>query len=93
MSTLLARLATAAGLAALIAFPAFAQNTSTALNGQLQWGDVISTVDVVSRNGAQTVSSVATSTGNAVSGVEPFGRPGSSIRADHVGRDLRDRHR
>lgn len=73
MSTLLARLATAAGLAALIAFPAFAQKTSTALNGQLQWGDVISTVDVVSRNGAQTVSSVATSTGNAVSGANLSG--------------------
>lgn len=68
MAALLQRLAATAGLATLLAAPAFAQNTSTVLNGQLQWGDVVSTMNVVSRNGSPQVSSVATSAGNAVSG-------------------------
>lgn len=73
MAALLERLAATAGLAALFATPAFAQNTSTVLNGQLQWGDVVSTMNVVSRNGAPQVSSVATSAGNAVSGANLSG--------------------
>ena len=60
MADLLNRLATAAGVAALLVSPAFAQNTSTALNGQLQWGDVVSTMNVVSRNGAQGATAAAT---------------------------------
>lgn len=73
MSAVLTRLATTAGVIALLASPAFAQNTSTALNGQLQWGDVVSTMNVVSRNGAQSVTSAATSAGNAVSGANLSG--------------------
>lgn len=73
MTALFTRLAKAVCLAAMIASPAFAQNTSTALNGQLQWGDIVSTVNVVSRNGAQSASSVATSAGNAVSGANLSG--------------------
>ena len=73
MAALLQRLATAAGLATLLASPAFAQNTSTVLNGQLQWGDVVSTMNVVSRNGSPQVSSVATSAGNTVSGANLSG--------------------
>lgn len=73
MAALLQRLAATAGLAALLAAPAFAQNTSTVLNGQLQWGDVVSTMNVVSRNGSPQVSSVATSAGNAVSGANLSG--------------------
>lgn len=67
MTALFQRLATAAGLAALLAAPAIAQNTSTVLNGQLQWGDVVSTMNVVSRNGAQSVSAASTAVGNSVS--------------------------
>lgn len=70
---LLARLAATAGLAAVLAAPALAQNSSTALNGQLQWGDVVSTMNVVSRNGAQGVSAVATSAGNTGSGANLSG--------------------
>lgn len=73
MTALLTRLATAAGLAIVLAAPAFAQNTSTALNGQLQWGDVVSTMNVVSRNDAQSTSAIATSAGNAVSGANLTG--------------------
>lgn len=73
MSALLARLAATAGVIALLASPAVAQNTSTALNGQLQWGDVVSTMNVVSRNGAQSVTAAATSAGNAVSGANLSG--------------------
>ncbi len=67
------RLAAAAGLVVVLAAPAFAQTGSTALNGQLQWGDVVSTMNVVSRNGAPTVSAVATSAGNTVSGANLSG--------------------
>ena len=73
MADLLNRLATAAGVAALLVSPAFAQNTSTALNGQLQWGDVVSTMNVVSRNGAQGATAAATSAGNAISGANLSG--------------------
>lgn len=73
MSALLARLAAIAGVIALLASPAVAQNTSTALNGQLQWGDVVSTMNVVSRNDAQSVTAAATSAGNAVSGANLSG--------------------
>ncbi|MDP3492724.1 MAG: hypothetical protein Q8R82_06385, partial [Hyphomonadaceae bacterium] len=73
MAALLQRLATAAGLATLFVSPALAQNTSTVLNGQLQWGDVVSTMNVVSGNGAQSVSAAATSAGNSVSGANLSG--------------------
>ena len=73
MTALFQRLATAAGLAALLAAPAIAQNTSTVLNGQLQWGDVVSTMNVVSRNGAQSVSAASTAVGNSVSGANLSG--------------------
>ena len=51
--TLLARLAAAAGLACVLATPALAQNSSTALNGQLNWGDVVADINVVTRDGAR----------------------------------------
>lgn len=73
MSALFTRLAATASVIALLASPAFAQNTSTALNGQLQWGDVVSTMNVVSRNGAQSVTAAATSAGNTVSGANLSG--------------------
>ncbi len=73
MTASLKRFATAAALAVVLAAPALAQNTSTALNGQLQWGDVVSTMNVVGRNGAQSTSAIATSAGNAVSGANLTG--------------------
>jgi len=66
--TLLARLAAAAGLACVLAAPAFAQNSSTALNGQLNWGDVAADINVVTRDGARSGVAAATAAGNSVSG-------------------------
>ena len=66
--SLIARLAAAAGLACVLAAPAFAQNTSTALNGQLNWGDVVADINVVTRDSARDAASIATAAGNSVSG-------------------------
>lgn len=71
--TLLARLAAAAGLACVLAAPAFAQNTSTALNGQLNWGDVVADINVVTRDSARDAAAVATAAGNSVSGASLSG--------------------
>lgn len=68
--SLIIRLAAAAGLASVLATPAFAQ---TALNGQIQWGDVSAEINVVSQNGAKTAEAVATAAGNAVSGANLSG--------------------
>lgn len=73
MAAMFIRLATAASAAALLAAPAFAQTTSTILNGQLQLGDVVSSASVVTRNGADATSAIATSAGNAVSGANLTG--------------------
>ena len=44
--------------AAVLAAPAFAQTTTpTALNGQLNWGDVVADINVVTRHGAQAIPS------------------------------------
>jgi hypothetical protein len=69
--SIIKRLAVAAGLASVLAAPAFAQ---TALNGQIQWGDVVADIHVVSQNGAHTAEAVATAAGNAVSGANLSGR-------------------
>lgn len=66
--SLITRLAAAAGLAAVLAAPAFAQNTSTALNGQLNWGDVVANISVVTHDDAKSAAAIATAAGNAVSG-------------------------
>ena len=72
--SLITRLAAAAGLAAVLAAPAFAQTTTpTALNGQLNWGDVVADINVVTRDGAHSAAAVATAAGNAVSGANVNG--------------------
>lgn len=72
--SLIARLATAAGLAAIMASPALAQTTTpTALNGQLNWGDVMADIRVVTREDTREAAAVATSAGNAVSGANLVG--------------------
>lgn len=73
MAPMLIRLVTAVSAVALLGAPAFAQTSSTVLNGQLQLGDVVSTMNVVSQNGTQSTSAVATSAGNAVSGANLTG--------------------
>lgn len=66
--SLITRLAAAAGLAAVLAAPAFAQTTTpTALNGQLNWGDVVADIKVVTRHGAHSAAAVSTAAGNSVS--------------------------
>ncbi len=71
--SLITRLAAAAGLAAVLAAPAFAQNTSTALNGQLNWGDVVANINVVTHDDAKSAAAIATAAGNAVSGANITG--------------------
>ena len=71
--SLITRLAAAAGLAAVLAAPAFAQTSSTALNGQLNWGDVVANINVVTRDSAHSAAAIATSAGNAVSGANITG--------------------
>jgi hypothetical protein len=70
--TLIIRLAVTAGLAVVLAAPALAQ-TSTALNGQIQWGDVVADINVVSQADAHSASAVATAAGNSVSGANITG--------------------
>ncbi len=69
--SLIARLVSAAGLAVILAAPAMAQ--STALNGQLNWGDVVSDINVVLPQGAQSAAAISTSAGNSVSGANITG--------------------
>lgn len=80
--TLLTRLAAAAGLACVLAAPALAQNTSTALNGQLNWGDVVADINVVTRDAARDAAAVATAAGNSVSGANLSG--GLDAESDQV---------
>lgn len=68
--SLITRLAAAAGLAAVLTAPAFAQ---TALNGQLNWGDVVADINVVTHDGARSAAAVATAAGNSVSGANVNG--------------------
>lgn len=63
----IARLAAVTGLALAFATPAFAQ-TPTALNGQLNWSDVVADMTVVTRDRTKSAAATATATGNAVSG-------------------------
>lgn len=70
--TLITRLAATASLALVLAAPALAQ-TSTALNGQIQWGDVVADINVVSQADAHSTSAVATAAGNSVSGANITG--------------------
>jgi hypothetical protein len=70
--TLITRLAASASLAFVLATPALAQ-TSTALNGQIQWGDVVADINVASQADAHTASAVATAAGNSVSGASITG--------------------
>lgn len=71
--TLIARLAAAAGLACVLAAPALAQNNPTALNGQLNWGDVVADINVVTRDSARDAAAIATAAGNSVSGANLSG--------------------
>jgi hypothetical protein len=71
--SLITHLAAAAGLVAVLAAPALAQNTSTALNGQLNWGDVVANITVVSRDDARSAAAIATAAGNGVSGANITG--------------------
>jgi hypothetical protein len=72
--SLITRLAAAAGLAAVLAAPAFAQTTTPrALNGQLNWGDVVADINVVTRDGSRSAAAVATAAGNSVSGANTAG--------------------
>jgi len=71
--SLITRLAAAAGLAAVLAAPAVAQKTSTALNGQLNWGDVVANINVVTHDDAKSAAAIATAAGNAVSGANITG--------------------
>ena len=78
--SLITRLAAAAGLAAVLAAPAFAQNTSTALNGQLNWGDVVANINVVARDDAKSAAAIATAAGNAVSGANITGSDNLALK-------------
>ena len=72
--SLITRLAAVAGLAAVLAAPAFAQTTTPrALNGQLNWGDVVADINVVTRDGARSATAIATAAGNSVSGANVNG--------------------
>jgi hypothetical protein len=72
--SLITRLAAAAGLAVVLAAPAFAQTTTpTALNGQLNWGDVVADINVVTLDDARSAAAVATAAGNSVSGANVKG--------------------
>ncbi|HVY87639.1 MAG TPA: holdfast anchor protein HfaD [Hyphomonadaceae bacterium] len=66
------RLVTATALA-LLATPALAQTKSTAINDQLQWGDVFANINVVTRNGAPSATASAVAAGNSVSGANLTG--------------------
>lgn len=70
---LLTRLAAAAGLVCVLAAPALAQSSGTALNGQLNWGDVIADITVVTGASAQDATAAATAAGNSVSGANLAG--------------------
>ncbi len=70
--TLIIRLAATAGLVIVLAAPTLAQ-TSTALNGQIHWGDVVADMKVVSQADARSASAVATAAGNSVSGANITG--------------------
>lgn len=83
--TRLARLAAAAGLACVLAAPAFAQTTSTALNGQLNWGDVVADINVVVRDDAREGHAVAMAAGNSVSGASLVGGLDAESRQENSG--------
>ena len=70
---LVIRLAAAAATAGVLAAPAMAQTTATALNGQLNWGDVVADITVVTNSGAQDATTAATAAGNSVSGANMAG--------------------
>jgi hypothetical protein len=70
--TFLPRLATAAGLAALLVSPALAQQSPPTIE-QLQLGDVFASMTVVSHNGAREATAVAAAAGNAASGANLAG--------------------
>lgn len=84
--SLITRLAAAAGLAVALAAPAFAQNTSTALNGQLNWGDVVADINVVTRGSAHSAAAVSTAAGNAVSGANITGGLDADSRQSMTGK-------
>jgi hypothetical protein len=72
--TIMTRLAAAAGFAALLTAPAFAQaNNSTAINGQIQLGDVFANMTVTTPGGATDVAATSLAAGNAVSGANLAG--------------------
>jgi hypothetical protein len=72
--TIMTRLAAAASLAALLSAPALAQaNNSTAINGQIQLGDVFASMNVTTPGGATDVAATSLAAGNAVSGANLAG--------------------
>ncbi len=81
------RLALAAGAAALLAAPALAQhaNTSTAINDQIQFGDVFANMNVVTRSNTPSVTSSALAAGNAASGANLAGNMNLRSRQTNTG--------
>lgn len=68
--SLVIRLAAAAATACVLAAPAMAQ---TALNGQLNWGDVVADITVVTNSSAHDATAASTAAGNSVSGANMAG--------------------
>jgi hypothetical protein len=73
--TIMTRLLIAASAVALVGSPAFAQqaNQPTAINGQVQLGDVFSSMVVTAPNNARSVTSSSIAAGNSVSGANLTG--------------------
>jgi hypothetical protein len=72
--TIMTRLAIAASAAALLGSPAFAQQSQpTAINGQVQLGDVFSSMTVVAPINARSAVSSSIAAGNSVSGANLTG--------------------
>jgi hypothetical protein len=82
--TRMTRLAIAVSLAALAGAPAVAQQASqpTAINGQVQLGDVFSSMIVTAPRGARSVVSSSVAAGNSVSGANLAG--GLRARSDQT---------
>ncbi len=79
---LVTRLAAAAATACVLAAPAVAQ---TALNGQLNWGDVVAGITVVTSDGAHDATAASTAAGNSVSGANMAGGLGAESHQTNSG--------
>src|SRR5690606_19635378 len=68
--------------ACVLAAPALAQTSSPPLNGQLNWGDVVADINVVTRDAARDAAAIATAAGNSISGSNMSG--GLEAEADQT---------